>query len=912
VAESPLPVAHGREREIAALEELLSGVEEGGRALVLRGDAGIGKSFLLEMAIGFARRRRMRVLRTAGATSETNLPFAGLHQLLRPVLPDAEQLPSPQRSALLAAFGMTDALAPDLFLIALAVLDLLSYLATRAPLLLVVDDAQWLDHSTCDVLAFVARRLEADAIVLLIANREQARTPLSGVIPELRLERLDDAAAMALLETHSPDLPASLRGRLLTEAAGNPLALVELAETLASAPRVRAALLPEEFPLSARLEHAFTARFFDLPPPTRTLLLVAAVNDGTSVAEALHAASLVTGTDVALDAFTPALVARLIEIDETELRFRHPLVRSAIRQVTSVADRHAAHAALATVLGDAPDRRAWHRAAATVGPDETIASELEAAAIRAQRRGDVGVAVAAFERAAICSADPVRRARYLLSAAELTLEFGRSEAVVRLLDETDALELSPPDRMRLTWIREACRPGASGRRTLLEIAERLHIEADREVALNLLCGPVANVWWAESDWAVRERVVSAIERECVAQDDPRLLMLLALAMPIGRGALVIERLATIPSDACGDAARARLLGMAASQVGEFTLAARFLTAAADGLRARGRLALLAQVLVLRAWSAIHLGNRGVAIADAEEGARLARETAQPVWTSRALAAQALLAGRRGETELAYALAGEAELTASEAGVLPSEVQAARGLTALGEGRYDDGYAHLRRIFDPNDAAYHPMQRCLVVGDFVEAALLSGCRDDATERLRELEAAAHETPSPLFHASLRYARALLGDDDALYETALRADATRWPFLRARLQLAWGARLRRTRRAAAARGPLRDAVEGFDALGAVPWAEHARRELRAAGVTSRRPAPAARDQLTAQELHIALLAAEGLSNREIGRKLFLSPRTVSSHLYRAFPKLEVSSRGQLRGALGEDPRLRGAVI
>jgi hypothetical protein len=311
----------------------------------------------------------MRVLTTTGVQSETTLPFAGLHQLLRPILGEVGELPSRQRDALLAAFGMTDRAAPDLFLIALAALELLAGVAARSPLLLIAEDAHWLDRSTADVLAFVARRLESEPMVLLAAVREGFESDLvEAGLPELRLEGLDEASSGALLDAWAPDLAGTVRERLLEEAAGNPLALVELPAALRSEQRRGGTSLPSVLPLTTRLERAFLARASELPDATRTVLLVAAVDDGNDVAEVLRAAAIVEEMESGEEALASALSTGLVEIDGAELWFRHPLVRSAIHQAASISQRRAAHAALAEVLSGQPDRSIWHRAASVLAP----------------------------------------------------------------------------------------------------------------------------------------------------------------------------------------------------------------------------------------------------------------------------------------------------------------------------------------------------------------------------------------------------------------------------------------------------------------------------------------------------------------------------------------------------------------
>jgi DNA-binding CsgD family transcriptional regulator len=842
--------------------------------------------------------------------SEAHLPFAGLHQLLRPVLAGADELPARQRAALLSAFGMAGQDATELFLIALAALDLLADVAVRSPLLLIAEDGQWLDRPTCDVLAFVARRLEAEPIVLLAAAREGHDSLfMQAGLPELRVRGLDDAAAGVLLDAHALNLAGSVRKRLLAEAGGNPLALIELPAALGSGQLGGSSPLPDQLPLSARLERAFAVRAAELPAGTRTLLLIAAADPSGTLAEIVSAAAVVRGEDVPVEAIQPAVDARLIDADATGLRFCHPLVRSAIYQAAALPDRHAAHAALAHVLAVYPDRSVWHRAAGITGQDEEVASELETAAARALRRGAISVAVTALERAAQLSSEPARRVRRLLHAAELAVELGQRDVAARLLRAAEQLTLAPHDLGRVAWIREMADPGIPGdpvrMRALAETAVQMSAEGDTGLALNLLWAAAMGGFWADRGPATSWQIATAAEQLPVDDGDPRVLSVLAYAAPIERGAVIIDRVSRHPPDS-NDPEAMGLLGNAAATVGAFDLAEPFVTAAAAALREQGRLAALAQVLVLRAWAEIHLGHWDTAMSDAEEATRLALETGQPIWAAGAQAGAAILAGLRGEQETAEALATQAEqagLTLGARSVL-CVTQLARGLTALSSGRHADAYGHLRRMFDSSDPAYHHMESCWAIGNLAEAAVHSGHRADARSVVEHLESLAAQTPSPWFHVAMRHARALLAEDqdaEALFQAGLAADLTRWPLDRARLLLAYGAWLRRQRRVAEARVQLRTARDSFDALGVVSFGERARQELRASGETSRRRIPQARDQLSPQQLQIVKMAAEGLSNREIGQKLYLSDRTVGAHLYRAFPKLGITSRSELRTVL-----------
>jgi len=904
----------GRESETQVLAELIDHLQGHGGSLVVSGEPGVGKSALLREASTRAEDRGMMVLTTTGVQCEAQLPFAGLHQLLQPVLGQIDGLATPQRGAVLAAFGLTDAVAPDLFLTALAVLDLLAETATRAPVVVVLEDAHWLDRSTCEVLAFVARRLEFEPILLFAVIRDGYENPLNDAgLPALHLEPLPAAAARALLDSRAPGLPDAVRDRLLDETAGNPLALVEL--PIAFRHLETGAQLPAWLPLTTRLERAFAARVPDLPAVTRTALLVAALNDKPRITEVLEATALLTGAEVTVDALVPAVAARLVELDDPEYRFRHPLMRTAIHQDASLSQRHAAHAALADVLAGEPERGLWHRAASMIGPDERVARELETAAAQAQRRGATVMAVSALQRAAALSDAPLRATR-LLRAAELAFELGRQDLVLSLLGQVEPLDLGQREQARVVWIRESFADGipgdASRVRSLAAIAGRAGADGDSDLALNLLYGAALRCWWAEPGQAARGHVVTAAERLDVDEQDPRLLVILAFAAPIGRGATVIDRLSQLVSDTVGDPGATRLIGNAAMAVGVFDRAAGSLAASAAALRAQGRLGLLARALALQAWSAAQLADLGTAIPAAEEAGRLAQETNQPLVMATAQAVQALLAALRGDQEAAAALAAQAEQLSVPIGAsaVLAAAQLARGIAALGGGRPADALGHLRRIHDPSDPAYHVAIRCFTIGDLADAARRSGDPEGISVLVDEMETAAGQTPSPLLHAGLRYARALLAKEaeaGALFETALRSDLSTWPFLRAKVELAYGEWLHQQRHDAASRAPLRAARETFDALGTIPWSERARQQLRATGEKSRPRTPEARDQLTPQELQIAQMAAEGLSNREIAQMIYLSHRTVSSHLYRAFPKLGITSRAQLRRVL--DPRPPG---
>jgi DNA-binding CsgD family transcriptional regulator/tetratricopeptide (TPR) repeat protein len=903
----------GREAELTLLAGLIDQAPRRGNAIVLLGDPGIGKTSLLRAAAARARETGFTVLETAGVETEALLPYAGLHQLLRPVLSNSAGLPAPLRRALLTAFGEDDGASPEPFFVALAALNLLAEISSRRPVLLAADDVQWLDRPSQDALTFLARRVSQDPVVVVAAVRTGQPGPFAASgLDELGIGGLDDSSAREILAAHAAGLSAAAQERILGVALGNPLALVELPGACrAAAPGYGEARVPAWLPLTTRLERAFADRAFGLPVATRTALLVAAIADSQRLSEILDAAARLADDTETTD-LTPAVAVQLVEINGSEVRFRHPLMRTAIRQEASIAQRQAAHAALADVLRDQPDRAVWHRAASIIGPDEAVAGELEATARHARRRGGTAVAVSALQRAADLG-DSTHRAGRLLQAAELGFELGRQDLVLDLAADAEPLGLPWREQARLTWIKESFTDGIPGdaaqARALAAVASQAAADGDVDLALKLLYGASLRCWWADPGEAVRDEVVTAAERLNVDQSDPRLLVVLAFAAPIGRGAAVIDRLPQLTPAVRSDAATLRLAGNAAMAVGAFEEAAGLLAAAVAGLRVQGRLGLLARALALQAWSAVHLADLGAAIPAAEEARQLAQETRQPLIMATAGATQAILAALRGDYEAAEAAATQAEriCVPMRASAVLAAAQLARGLACLGAGRPADAVAHLRRIHDPADPAYHYAIRCYTVGDLAEAALRSGHRAGVGVFMQEMEAAARQTPSPSLHAGLRYARALLaagGQADGLFRSALQSGTSAGPFLRARVQLAYGKWLHQHRRDAAARTPLRAAVEAFDALGVLPWSEKAHQQLRATGAKSRPRIPEAHDQLTPQELQIAQMAADGLTNREIGQKLYLSHRTVGSHLYRIFPKLDITSRAELASRLDAD--------
>jgi DNA-binding CsgD family transcriptional regulator len=898
----------GRAAEIGLLASLLDGIQADGAALVLSGEPGIGKSRLLATAAAAARERGFTVLSATGVQSEAHLPFAGLHQLLRPLRFRAAELPAPLRAALDAAFGLSQDPPPERFQIAMAVLDLLCEGAIDAPLLVLLEDAQWLDRPSTEVLAFVARRLQSDPIVLLAALRDGYPSPLVDAgLPQHRLAGLGPADAITLLGAAARQLPPLTRERLLSEAAGNPLALIEL--PIAAARQEPAGL--SSLPLTERLEQAFAARVSDLPAATQLLLLVAALSDDEQLSDIIDAASVVAGNPLGLDLLEPAAKAAIIDLDLHGVRFRHPLIRSAVRESASLLQRRRVHEALAEVLRSQPDRRVWHRAALISGTHEAIANELEEAAGRAQRRGALAVAVTALQRAAELS-PPGQRPRRLLAAARIAFELGQRDLVMPILREVASLDPDPIERVRAAWIEEVVytRPLGDAIRvaSLLAAGEQAGRAGDHDLQLDMAWLVASRAWLVDAVPAARKVLVEAADRlGDPDRSDLRITAIQAYADPFGKAPAILERLRAAEADVHRDTEAARYLGPAAVAVGAFDIGATFLGEAVEGLRAQGRLGHLPRMLALQARMAAQVADWDVAIPAAEEARRLATELREPHWVAAADAVASIIAGLRGDQDAAERAAVRAERTAlpARANLTTAFAQFGRICAALGAGRHADAYQAAERLFDPASPAHHPFIACWIIGDLAEAALHSGRTEEARARVKSVEAASGDIAGTCIAVGLMHARALLAPDSGeagdRFEEALGTDLTHWPVQRARLLLAYGQWLRRQRRVAESRGPLRDARDSFDAMGCAAWGDQARRELRASGESSSRRDIAARDQLTAQELQIAQLAAQGLSNRDIAQRLYLSHRTISTHLYRIFPKLGITSRGELRGAL-----------
>ncbi|WP_158893339.1 helix-turn-helix transcriptional regulator [Amycolatopsis anabasis] len=842
----------GRDEESAAVLGLSSGV------LIVTGEPGAGKSTLLELA---ADRHGGRVLRMTGSESETNLPFAGLHQLLRPVLGETANLPGRQRSALLGAIGLDDAGAPDRLLIGVALLTLLSELAQRAPVLVVADDLQWIDAGSLEALAFAARRIDGEPLAVLAGTRDAAKLPGFPVLP---LGPLDARAAGALLDRQPRPPTGKRRMRILDQAAGNPLALVELA---------RADCADEDIlPLTDRLERVFAADLEALPEATRhALLLVAA--DELAVHEQV-------------EALAPAEAAGLLRITGGRVRFRHPLIRSAIYHSAPLAVRRRAHRELADALAGEPDRRAWHLAAAAEGPDEPIAAALEESAARARERGGHLTAATALERAAELSPARHDRARRLVAAAGAAVYTGQPRWVEQLAAKAAASTDDP----------------ALAAEASLRVGQILTLTADHDTALSSLMRA------AEEPGFTRIAIASASVAGFYSGDEEHRLAVraragndpwtLAVTEPTARRAELVAALPALVERAGGDPGVLVSLGAMAWLLDETALAVRIFDDALHRWRMRGSLP--TGLGCSAGWAYLDHGLWAQA--------RLAASNA----TSAGAGMPHLDAGVRALEAAAFALTGDtAEARSAAAAGLslvdPNRSRAvgvrarwALGMAAVADGDQVAAYEQFRLLFTETGDPVHYACSYAGVAELAAAAVRTGQHVEAAEIVERSAKRLAGGLSPRMHALLHRARALLdpAEAESHFEAALADPAgEQWPFERAQILLDYAEWLRRRRRIAAARPKLHAAREIFHRLGARPWITRTQGELRAAGIDAEPAAPDALTALTPQQQQIIRLAARGLSNREIGERLFLSPRTVASHLYRSFPKLGVTARSQL---------------
>jgi DNA-binding CsgD family transcriptional regulator len=906
----------GRTAELEVLGRLIANVRRGRSAvLVVRGEPGIGKTELLRQLIvevpGFG------VARVAGVESEMELPYAGLHQLCAPMLGRLGSLAEPQRRALSVAFGLTSGDSPDPFLVALAALSLMAEAAQERPVLCVVDDAQWLDQASAQVLGFVGRRLLAEPVALVFA----VRTPVPGAagpdqlagLPELRLGGLDEQSARALLATViSGPLDDSVRARILAETHGHPLALLELYRGRSAAGLAGGFALPDAGDLPTRIEDQYAARLGELPAEVQRLVLLAAADPVGDPALILRAAQ-VLGLDPG--AINLAVAAGLLEFG-ANARFRHPLVRSAAYRMATADDRRAVHEALATVtdpLAD-PDRRAWHRAHATAGPDEAVAEELISSASRAMRRGGVAAAAAFWERAVALTPDPGQRASRALTAAEAKYAAGDFEAAQALLVTA---EVGPPgelDEARAQRMRAqvafALRRGGDAPALMLRAAQRLQ-SLDAELARQTYLEALLATIYAGR--LARGQDAGQVARAARSATRPS-----SWSPPLPHSQLLIHGLAVRLADGYVAAAptlkealrryRAQPLELGWLSVSYnivamdlwddeawFELAAGQLRLA----RANGTLSWLPFTLDYLAEIHVQAGELSKAAAlllereRVESGTRAATLPYLPL----------LLAAWRGDAPGAAELAGEMARGASDRGEGAALTYAdyAQAVLYNGQGSYRAAAEAAHRAGAVDEIVISPW----ALYELVEAAARSDQKEPARAAADQLSLLAEASASGWARGAAARSRALVSGGCAAegeYRQAIELlGHTRMATHLARARLVYGEWLRREKRRAEARDQLRSAFDAFTSMGAEAFAERARRELQATGETVRRRSDDTRTDLTPQEEEIAQLAREGRTNSEIAAQLFIGRRTVEWHLGKVFAKLDISSRLELDQAL-----------
>jgi DNA-binding CsgD family transcriptional regulator len=909
----------GRLDERGFLDRLIDAVRAGeSRALVLSGEAGVGKTALLDYVAGHA--PGCRVVRAIGVQSEMELAFAGLQQLCKPLLDHLDRLPGPQREALQTAFGLSAGPVPDRFLVGLAVLSLLSDAAEEQPLVCLVDDQHWLDDASAQALGFAARRLEAESVGLVFAAR-QPSGHVAG-LPELVIEGLREDDARALLDSVlTGPLDARVRDRIVAETRGNPLALLELPRGLTPAELAGGFGFPGAGPISGRVEDSFRRRVQALPDQSRRLLLVAAADPTGDPALVWRAAGLL---GIPAEA-APATGAGLVEFGAW-VAFRHPLVRGAVYRSASPVQRQDVHRALAEVTDprDDPDRRAWHRAHAAAGPDEDVAEELERSAGRAQARGGLAAAASFLERAALLTPEPVRRAQRLLAAARTKHDAGALDAALGLLV---AVEAGPPDPLRAAEVEHLRgqiagqqRRSSDGARLLLSAARRLE-RLDAALARETYLEALAVAVWA-GDLGLPGGVRAAAEAARAAPPAPGRprvadILLDALALRLTEGyAAAAPTMAraldlVLALDAAPDLEADRglwLAGAGASQMVAqelwdaepwYTLAAHMAQFARD----TGALVLLQFGLNFLVVPHLLAGELATAARLIEEDRLIAEATGNPPVAYTAMA----LAAWRGQEAPATGLieATVQEATARGQGRLVSLADYASAVLGNGLGRHDAARDAAWRAFQRDPVGYGPF----LVPELAEAASRTGDLKLVRVALEWLGERTTVTPTDWSLGIQARIRAFLSEGEAaerLYRESIdRLGRTRLRAELARSHLLYGEWLRRERRRADAREQLRTAHGMLDAMGVGAFAERARRELAATGETARKRIPETSGQLTAQEAQIARLARDGLSNPEIGARLFISARTVQYHLGKVFTKLGIGSRSQLDRALPGDP-------
>jgi DNA-binding CsgD family transcriptional regulator len=908
----------GRDSEMERIHTFLAGARTDGGALLVTGEPGVGKTVLLNAASQAASALGMRILRAAGVEFEAETSFSGLNQVLLPHLDALPQLEAVHRDALNVALGFGEGTPPTRLVVSNAALMLFRQTATAQPVLVTIDDLPWLDRASAGVLSFVARRLAGSQVGLIGASRtgEVHFFDQSG-LPELEVRRLDDGAAGQLLDSRFPELASAVRDRILVEAQGNPLALLELPVALSPAMRASATAMPSALPLSRRLQSLFGSRITELPPQTRHLLLLMAL-DGTGDVRVLEGAA---ATNIGLHDLAAAERARLAYVDHAthRLAFRHPLIRSAVVDLSEAEERRAAHRVLADIWMQQPDRRAWHLAEATVEPDDSVAAQLEAAASRILARGDAVGCVKALTRSADLTPGDAERRRRLAAAAYVGADVAG--------DLTNAAHVMAEVRRGFVELEGSLQAAVAASAFLI------NGDGDIATAHRLLVGAIEGRQGARDarDPVFAEALYSLLmvcaygSREDLWQefDDAMArtegipvdlyLSSKTFADPVHAEAPALKALESAIA-ALADESDPNLIiriGRAATYVDRVEGCREALWRVVHDARQGGAVASGIQAMLELTFDYIQTGCWDEAEQLVEEAIQVcvAHGYQNLTWPCRFL--QVILAGAKSDDERVKVLADELFQWAGPRGIGAAEapVSQARGLAALGRGDFEEAYQQACSISPPGTLASHVPFALYVLMDLVEAAVRTGRDAEAAAHVAAMQEANLAGLSSRLALVVGASAAMVAPDDTaleLFQAALKLPGIeRWQFDLARVRLAFGECLRRRRAMREARVQLNAALEIFERLRARPWVERASAEFRATGQTKPRAGDNVLDRLTSQEFEIVNLAATGLTNKQIGERLFLSPRTVGGHLHRAFPKLGVATRAALRDALASLP-------
>jgi DNA-binding CsgD family transcriptional regulator len=911
---------YDRDPECALIDRLIDEARAGrSGVLVLRGEPGLGKSSLLGYAVG--RARGLRVLACRGFEAESQLAFAALSDVLRPLVGGFEALPDPQRKALEGVLSIGPLAMADRLTVNIGVLSVLAAAAESESVLVTIDDAQWLDAASLEALAFAARRLDADGIGILVAARADGATPFDAdAFPSVELQPIGRAAARRLLEEHSDTRGESMQ-RVLELAGGNPLAVLELS---AHATDDGDPFDPTTLP-PGRVQDAFAKRLAALPPGTRAALLVVAV---ASEADALLLGRALAVDGRTLGALEPAEEARLVRFADGGVEFCHPLARAAVSAAAPPAERRAAHAAVAAAMPgpEHEDARAWHLAEAALEPDSAVAEALERSAARARSIGAYATAVDVLRRSAGLSPKPADRVRRLCTAAEIAYASGDTPAARGLLAVAAKGVTAPASVAEIEHLlgRVEARGGSPTRAYDLFSSAAQRIEAASPVVAALsLVEAVEQCIRA----GLPARGLETAERATALIEDPSsppavfaTLGRAAACIFLGDSAAAATLIATAAKAADAAALDAQLrayLGMVLAFDEQMGAARAVLAPLVDQARAHSASGGLVFPLISLGWIDRSLGRWPQATAGLSEAAQIAAEGGRPNDECWALSVLAWIEAARGQSQACFEHCRR-QLDLHEQLGLPYQLaaaEAALGSLALGAGEYEPAIAHLEAALTAKrehgycDATTYPR----VTPDLVEAYIRLGRASDAVAVFEPFEADARSSARPSALALAARCQGLL-DPNTSFEPALdRAlelhAAAPDPFARARTELCFGELLRRRRRRERSREVLRAAVEAFESLGAEPWAARARSELQASGATLRRRDDEGANDLTPQEWQIAALVAQGLTNKEVGARAFISPKTVESHLTRIYSKLGVRSRAALAHAL---PGLQSSAV